>query len=252
MRRKQFLLTTKEVGFLGGTTARVKAYNLFLGEDLNHTISVNHNVELHLLGVLHDWENPHLSNQENLDSIAQCDTIKEILSASDKYSGEFVIIVSINDDLYVFNDCCGQMEIYYDEAFSSFGTQPRLIGEVVDLIDHTDVSTIEYYQSQVFIKKCLFVGESTHKKNIFHLLPNHLLDLNLKKSQRFFPVKRIESNPLEYVSKRVSKMLKGYIASLANRSELRMAVTGGYDSRLLFLASLDVDCTYYVSNALSG
>ena len=160
-------MTTKEVGFLGGTTARVKAYNLFLGEDLNHTISVNHNVELHLLGVLHDWENPHLSNQENLDNIAQYDVVEDILRASDKYSGEFVIIVAINDDLSIFNDCCGQMEIYYDEAFGSFGTQPGLVGEVVDLIEHTDVSAIEFYRSQVFIDKCLFVGESTHKRTFF-------------------------------------------------------------------------------------
>ena len=41
-------------------------------------------------------------------------------------------------------------------------------------------------------------------------------------------------------------MLKGYIKSAEARGEISMAVTGGYDSRILFLASLDSKCNYFV------
>jgi hypothetical protein len=42
-------------------------------------------------------------------------------------------------------------------------------------------------------------------------------------------------------------MLKEFIKAAAIRNIINMAVTGGYDSRVLFLASLDVDCKYYVA-----
>jgi hypothetical protein len=42
-------------------------------------------------------------------------------------------------------------------------------------------------------------------------------------------------------------MLKGFLTAAAHRYPLRMGVTAGYDSRVLFLASLGLDCAYYVS-----
>lgn len=42
-------------------------------------------------------------------------------------------------------------------------------------------------------------------------------------------------------------MLKGYISAISKRDKIKMGVTGGYDSRVLFLASLDTDCAYFVS-----
>jgi len=41
-------------------------------------------------------------------------------------------------------------------------------------------------------------------------------------------------------------MLKGYIKAVALRKEIAMAVTAGYDTRVMFLASLDEDCKYFV------
>ena len=42
-------------------------------------------------------------------------------------------------------------------------------------------------------------------------------------------------------------MLKGYISAIAHRHKIILPVTGGFDSRLLFLASLDLECEYFVS-----
>jgi hypothetical protein len=41
-------------------------------------------------------------------------------------------------------------------------------------------------------------------------------------------------------------MLKGYFKAASLRYQLEMGVTAGYDSRMLFLASLDVPCRYFV------
>ena len=53
-----------------------------------------------------------------------------------------------------------------------FGTQPKLLNLTIDLVDHVDPSAIEYYQSEIFKKKYLFVGNTTHKKiySIYYLI----------------------------------------------------------------------------------
>jgi hypothetical protein len=73
------------------------------------------------------------------------------------------------------------------------------------------------------------------------------LNIREKKTLRFFPFGDLETKSLEYVSSISSEMLKGYITAISIRNRIKMAVTGGYDSRVLFLASLNVECEYFVS-----
>ena len=63
---------------------------------------------------------------------------------------------------------------------------------------------------------------------------------------RFYPVSIIQELPLDEVAKRASLMIKDYIDAISLRHKTAIAVTGGYDSRILFLASLDTDSKYYV------
>ena len=82
--------------------------------------------------------------------------------------------------------------------------------------------------------------------NVKHLLPNHYIDIEEKKVKRFFPYSAIELISINHAAKKACEMIKGYIEAASYRSKLAMAVTAGYDSRVLFLASLDVNCKYFV------
>lgn len=248
MHRKQFLLTKKKSNYSNlEQKSKIDDYYLYTGEDLEYEIVKKEKIELHLMGPIFDWQDNQLNNKQILKRISQETSFKDILTICNKYCGQFVIIVKFQDNLYLFHDATGQKEVYYDESFNCMGTQPKLLGLSVELEEHIDKDAIEYYQSEHFKKKCLFVGDTTHKKNIFHLLPNHLLELNKKKTSRFFPIQKVEEQPTEIIAKKCAEMLKGYISSISHRYNLKMAVTGGYDSRVLFLASLDVKCKYYVS-----
>ncbi|MGV8135552.1 MAG: hypothetical protein AB2L20_10085 [Mangrovibacterium sp.] len=246
MYRKQFLLTTRSDFRYHWNSEQIGEFRLFCHPHLSCTCKRGTRADLFLLGELYDWENPRLTNEQILESLAGVKSVGELLSGVSRYSGEYVLISRFDQDIFVFNDACGQAEVYYDDDFSSFGTQPKLLGEVIDLRPHEDPVAGEFYRSGIFKKKALFIGESTHHKNIRHLLPNHFIHVNDKTVSRFFPVIPLPELSPEHVADKASLMLKGYLKAISCRNEIALAVTGGYDSRVLFLASLETDCMYYV------
>ncbi len=247
MYRKQFLLTKTRLPIPNlYERSIIGNYTLYLGEDSEYEFIPSKDSEFHLLGSLFDWENPHLSNKQILEKISTHKSIAQLIQSTHRYSGEFVLITKLENKLYLFNDATGQKEVYYDESYRCFGTQPKLLGMAIELQHHTDAHAIAYYQSKQFQKNCLFIGNTSHKKNVFHLLPNHLLQINEKSCSRFYPSKKINKIPLKTVAKKGAEMLKGYITSMSQRKKLKIAITGGYDSRILFLTSLHLDCEYFV------
>jgi hypothetical protein len=202
--------------------------------------------ELIMLGSMYDWETPAQSNQQLLDSLICTNSFEKFLVELSKYAGHYVILYCDNTSFLIINDAAAQREIYYDTSFTTFGSQPKLMCEVIDPKQHTLPKAVEFYASREFLSRKMFVGDTTHLENIKHLLPNHYLDINKKETVRYFPSMPVARLSVKEVTPRAAQMLKGYIKAVAMRKKLAMAVTGGYDSRVLFLASLDEDCTYFV------
>lgn len=246
MFRKQFLLTNEIDIKLDWQKVRVGSMNLFYHSDLELTHTKSEKKEIVLLGSLYDWENPRFSNHQIAKELLNADTIEALLISVSKYCGQFVLIFRIEDELIMFNDACAQSELYYTTDFTCFGTQPKLMSKVSTLTPHHDKKAKEFYNSELFKKKCLFVGNSTHKGNLRHLLPNYYIDIAKAKVCRFFPKVQKKEFPVNEVTERAVTMLKGYLKAISNRHEIVLGVTAGYDSRVLFLASLEEKCKYFV------
>ena len=199
------------------------------------------------MGMMYDWVTPAQTNQQLLDKLAHNLSFEDFLTGLSKYAGHYVILYSDKNRFLILNDSCAQHEIYYDTSFTTFGSQPKLMGEVIELKPHSNQNAAEFYSSPEFLSRKLFVGDTTHVGNIKHLLPNHYIDVNNKAVVRYFPSVPISQLSSKEVAPKACKMLKGYIKAVALREKIAMAVTGGYDSRVLFLASLDEDCKYFVS-----
>ena len=182
-----------------------------------------------------------------LDHLLQTVSFETFLSELNRYAGHYVIIYCSGNDLFLFNDMCGQYEIYYDTTYSAFGSQPKLIGEFTELIPHTEQNAVEFFTSAKFIARKKLIGTSTHFFNIKHLLPNHYIDIRSKTVRRFFPSVPLVSCSISEVVPKICRMLSGYIKSASLRKKIAMAVTAGYDSRILFFSVPDdVECKYYV------
>jgi hypothetical protein len=249
MNRKQFLLTKKSIDDADlKQVDKIGDYNLYLGPDSDYCRIKKGDYEYHMLGHMYDWKNVSFSNYDILLHISNRDDISDVLSATDNYCGDFVLIAKLKNRIYVFNDATGRKEVYYDDEFTCLGTQPKILGKVIELKDHTDVDAKEYYKSDIFLKKNYFVGNTTHKKNVFHLLPNNCIELASKSVFRFFPSTSVKIKNPHIIAYVTADILKGYLKSIYNRNKgkLKIGVTGGYDSRVLFLASLEIECKYFV------
>ena len=244
--RRQFLITPQKMFRDTWKKVVINEYNLFYHPELEFTNSGFDGTELVMLGSMYDWETPENSNQQLLDTLAATGSFEHFLRQLAKYAGQYVIVYFTPNKFILLNDVCAQHEIYYDASFSTFGSQPKLIGDVIELQPHTDTKAALFYSSQEFLSKKLFAGATTHVENIRHLLPNHYIDLNKKTVIRYFPSAPLVPLSIEEVAPKACQILKGYTKAIAMRKKMAMAVTGGYDSRMLFLASLDEDCKYYI------
>ncbi|MFT5890765.1 MAG: hypothetical protein ACI9Y7_000863 [Dokdonia sp.] len=243
MNNKQFTFKTSIPESNDGCSiVKIKEYYLQHHQNLNYTYSNHKNTTLHLLGNVFDYIDTKASNQELVDTLIKQQTKEDVFKILDTYYGEYVLIYATEKELIILNDCCAQHEVYYTDDYTEVGSQLHLLSNQNSVKkDHI------YYDSALFNKKKLCIGTTTPSPQVKHLAPNHYIDVLHKKTIRFFPNEKITPQPIEAVAKKVALMLKGYITAIANRHKIVLPVTGGFDSRLLFLASLDTECDYFVS-----
>ncbi len=246
MFNRQFLLSNIECENLGWKFVKVAEYYLYAHPNLELTIAADDHIELFLLGYFFDYRVPERTNSDMLHSLLACRSFEDVQTATDEFSGTFVLIYKSVDTLRLFHDACGQREVFYDTTFSAFGSQPKLIEKVVTGEEWSDPQACEFYQSELFYKQRIFFADITHRSNIKRLSPNHYADLRTTSIHRFFPAKPIVKSALDDVATKAVEMLKGYLKAASLRYQLDIAVTAGYDTRVLFLASLDLPCNYYV------
>lgn len=243
MNNKQFIFSSSlPKNHDNCSVVKIKNYHLQFTTRLKYTHSQQDDFSLHLLGSLFDSINTNASNQNLLDILIKQQTKEDFFKILDSYYGEYVIVYVSKKDFILLNDCCAQKEVYYTEDYAELGSQLNLLSN-----KDSRQKNHPYYNSSLFDKKKLFIGTSTSSTTIKHLAPNHYIDLVNKKTIRFFPVTKIEPQPIDDVAKKAAAMLKGYITAISNRHTIILPVTGGFDSRLLFLASLHTECDYFVS-----
>jgi hypothetical protein len=222
-------------------------YAIFTGPGSEYEWVQTDRMEIHLLGSLFDWQNTSAGNLEIIQNATKKNTVEEILTYIDQCCGHFVLLIRFDNNIYLLHDAAGQKEIYYDTSITTFASQPNLIAKVITPEPHSDPDAIDYYQSSHFQRDKLFIGETTHWQNIKHLLPNHRISIHNRRLERFFPTIALPIATANEIVPKVAAMLRGFIHSLANRYQCKLAVTAGYDSRVLFLASLGIPCEYYVA-----
>jgi len=240
---KQFLFTKhpKTVDSEIVLTEVISDFTLYYNTNLQVTKSKTESKQLYLLGHLFSYEDSLATNKTLLDLLASTEDLEAFFKLLDSFYGEYVIIYKTEQQFLILNDCCAQNEIYYNVDFTEFGSQSCLLS------DKTEVKNHPYYNSALFRNKKLFISETTPYINVKHLLANHYLEINTAKNIRFYPTQPLEILDINIVAKKAAKQLKGYITAISKRHDLILPVTGGFDSRLLFLASLDLGCEYYVS-----
>lgn len=243
MNNKQFIFSIQSPkNYDNCSIVKIKNYHLQFNTNLKYTQAQSGDYSLYLLGSLFDYVNTEASNQDLLNILVKQETKEDFFNILDTYYGEYVIIYVSKKDFILLNDCCAQKEVYYTKDFLEMGSQLNVLSN-----KGSNPKNHTYYNSALFNKKRLFIGTSTSHSNVKHLAPNHYIDLLQKRTIRFFPIIKIKPQSIDQVAKKAALMLRGYVTAISHRHKIILPVTGGFDSRLLFLASLDTECDYFVS-----
>ena len=242
--KQQFIFTKRLIVIPEDCTSiPIRDYELVYHDTLSFNQITYDKTSLYLLGDLFDYRNPSFTNADILNALSDISSKEELCERLDPYCGPYVLIYADDKDFILLNDCSGQREVFYDLDFSKLGSQVGLL----ENLDGLDYSEHPYYGSKLFNKKKLCIGETTPVQNIKHLRPNHYLDLIDKKVIRFFPRDKNTQVDLNLVAQTGATMLQGFVEAIGNRLPLVIPLTGGMDSRMLFVASLHLDATYYIS-----
>jgi hypothetical protein len=245
--RRQFLLSNcplKKISDWQSNNISVKDFTLYLytHSDLEVTKAEYLNNQLILLGYIMDPYNPGLSNADIANNNVRNKNLEELFNNIHKYNGRFIIIYTNNEQTVIFHDAIGFREIYYylSDNILLCGSTPSIINEFTDEILDDEVSINEFLNSSVYRETTLWIGTNTPYKNLYHLLPNHYLDLKKKSIHRYWPNKPKQTIHLKEGARKIADILKGTMLAACTRYQLEQAITSGYDSRLLLAASKDI------------
>ena len=217
-------------------------------------------VGLTLLGFLLDPQNPEFNNYEILQELlSHITTFEELLLASYRYGGKWVLIYSGKDGIKLVNDLVGARQVYYTNhyGFLCCASQPHVLAKLCNKTRSTDPELNDFWGSESFAySESAWIGDESRYNDVKHLLPNKYLDFTTHNVVRFWPNITIESKALNEVVPKVSSILQGIMKAANNRFDLSLAVSAGWDSRVLLAAARPIikDCYCFIQkfNGMKG
>jgi hypothetical protein len=225
---------------------------LSIHDDLPFVSESHEEVTATLIGIAIDPHNPQHTESDILHSlIIRASDIATLIDATAPLAGRWVIIFQNPSDTYLFTDPCGFRQVFYYSDGQQFwcGSQPEIIRANHQMSLATDKDLIDFLTNPVFARRdSAWAGAKTVYDQCLHLLPNHYLSVYHLKSIRFYPSNPIPIKNTAEVVESSGLILQGIMAALTKRYNICLALTGGWDSRILLAASRDVceHIEYYV------
>ena len=213
-------------------------YRLFVNDPEQISIGRNGARVVILVGNIFHPEPELYSDQAIVDRLATLDfrTGLELLA---QCCGMYNLIVREPEGLRLLTDSGGTHSLYYNEERTIFSNRMGLFRHVMPLEAHTGGPEAEYFNGSTFQRVRRSVGRYTYYQNIFELTPNHYLDTATRELIRFYPLAKREKVSTEEAVPLFAEHLIGLMRCIAARHDrIRLALTAGFDSRILFLAAL--------------
>jgi len=243
--RRQYVLGPRFINSLPGweNIKITDRFFLTVHPDLSVAQAYSNNDFIILLGYILDPYNPSHNDSQIIKNI-----IESVKSADDVFDqvatkcGRFVMIVKINEDFRIFNDAGGMRQVFYHiDSLNNLwcASQPTIIAKQLELNIDENIKK-DLYKSFLFRKSPdhWYPGKISLFKEIFHLTPNHYLDLNSNNCIRYWPIKLLTPISIPECVEKTSNLLRGTFESACSRfNNLALGISSGLDSRLLLAAS---------------
>lgn len=170
-----------------------------------------------------------------------------------KICGRYVVILKTDSEFCAFNDALSFRTLYFTTNTDSNIKIASDINLILHLLPDNKYVSFNSDAKQFYENEFksdgggnAWIGDKTIYKNINKLLPNKLLNINNRECLRYWPYKKIEQNSTYEVASIASDYIRKILISASKASKLSIAITAGYDSRIMAAASLPIkDSVHY-------
>jgi hypothetical protein len=244
--RRQFLLGPKKLeGF--PTWQRLdlgRQFHLAVHPDLELCRVVRGNKSITLLGYALDPHNPGAGNVDILDDLVQkLDRCDDFFQCTESLGGRWVLVVDDGTRAIVFSDAVGMRQVFYTRGISTWcASQPGLLADVLGLA--LDEAALAFTRTDRYAHNTnastWYPGDTTPFADVRLLLPNHYLDLATGLPHRYWPRTNLEPLRFDEGVQKSLRALRGLMESARRRFKLSVAMTAGWDSRLVLAATREM------------
>ncbi|HEX7797939.1 MAG TPA: hypothetical protein VF456_26435 [Vicinamibacterales bacterium] len=245
--RRQFILGPSYIeAFVSWTRIRISdSLKLSAHPDLPVHRASSGNASITLVGYMLDGTQPEQDDPsivaELMGALAR-GGFDAVVAATEPLGGRWVLIVDDGAAVRLFTDPMGFRQVCYtNERWRGemwCATQPELIARICGLEFDDDV-VAGYINSAAYSawRERAWPGDTTPYREISHLQPNHFLEPTERASIRFWPAAPLKKCCLEEAAATGASILSGLIDAAGRRYPLAMALSSGWDSRVLLAAS---------------
>lgn len=242
--RRQYLLTpTICENLIGWKHKPAGDHHLYVHPECDVNVYDQQNYCVVLIGYFIHPKNPQKSTMEILGTI-NSDEANHIAKIIYGLVGRFVLMVYNKTENFftVFNDCCGLKTAYYTKASEGIciASQPlllKLVSNVQQSKIFHEYRSSEYYKNH---REHYVPTGITFYDEVFQLLPNHYLTTHDLQQHRYWPVVKKKKLLLDEAVEDFANILKNSMVLASKRFNLAVAVTAGWDSRILLSASKQI------------
>jgi hypothetical protein len=250
--RRQFLLGPEPFAPSACWSSAPLRHGLHLSVhmDLPYVRAAQGDVEAVLLGVAVHALEPHLTEQEILDRLlAASPDLETMIERSSPLAGRWVLIRQDGASTHVFTDPCGFRQVFFhaEDGHVWCGSQPEIIAAVCPLARLVRADLDEFVKTKPYLsRQSAWIGDLTPYDGCLHLMPNHHLRIDPLATVRFYPYRSLPMRSVADVVDAAVPMLEGILTALATRHDASLAISAGWDTRLLLAASRGVqDSIHY-------
>lgn len=179
------------------------------------------------------------------------------LDALDYLGGRFAIIVEVGGLYRVFHDAHGTRTIYYFVDRPAFSSHAHLLASLVGAEPRRS-DQLKAAQSWAALPLS-FAWDETPYPEIRALLPNHMLELESRRTYRYFPRERNRFTGLSFEERasEINRLWLGQMSAFAQTTDrFFVSLSGGLDSRVVLAALREykdkVDAFTYFTNNGTG
>lgn len=244
--RRQFLLGPKSFtpNQYWSSLQLLHGLHLSVHNDLTFISTSQQGVTLTLMGCAIDPYRPQHNETDILQSLfINALELNTLIDSTQHLVGRWVIILQNARGTYLFTDPCGFRQVFYcsDDKQIWCASQPELIKVSKQLRLNRNNELMHFLLHPVHIQEeSGWVGPATLYENCFHLLPNHYLDTERVEQNRFYPREPIFYKKVAEIVESACTILQGTMTALTARYNVALALTAGWDSRVLLAASKHV------------